>query len=549
MTRRRGGAGAAATVAGRLPTEVRALPAALIVGSIAVGLAWSTLLRDVGVWDTAEAQTIPPLLGTMHPTGFPAYVLLGWLASVALGPLGSPALAMSALSALLLGVAAAGTVVVATQLTGRLVIATAVGLGLAATPVAWGLGSRADVHALHLALVALLLVALAGWAERRRARRPADGWLLAAAALVGLALANHRLVVLAAPGIAAFVLLVEPTILRRRRLVAAAAALVIGIPTVLYLQLPLRAGPFPAALVYGRPDTWEGFWYVVLGTQFGGAFVAPWADPGATLGAVLEVARRQLGPLVPLAAIAFVAVAARRPAYAALTGSTALFTVLFAISYDNAAIGRYYAGPVLVAWTWLAVGAATLVDAVVDGLAAGRGGSRGAAPQAAVTSAGGSASGSVDATRRRGRRAMALAAGALAGVILLAPTVVALPERWPAVDAGGDTGRRWLEGALAALPPDAVVVSWWNWSTPLWYAQHVEGRRPDLRIVDDRTRLDEGLGEFTDVIDANLGLRPVYAIRVSPADIAAIVRRYRSADIAVSGGPSLVRIDGHRGDR
>jgi hypothetical protein len=51
------------------------------------------------------------------------------------------------------------------------------------------------------------------------------------------------------------------------------------------------------------------------------------------------------------------------------------------------------------------------------------------------------------------------------------------------------------------------------------------------------------------VIDANLGLRPVYAIRVSPADIAAIVRRYRSADIAVSGGPSLVRIDGHRGDR
>jgi hypothetical protein len=535
VTRRRGGAGAATAAAGRLPAEVRTLPAALLVGSIAVGLAWSTLLRDVGVWDTAEAQTIPPLLGTMHPTGFPAYVLLGWLASVALGPLGSPALAMSALSALLLGVAAAGTVVVATQLTGRLVIAMPVGLGLAATPVAWGLGSRADVHALHLALVALLLVALVGWAERRRARRPADGWLLAAAALVGLALANHRLVVLAAPGIAAFVLLVEPTILRRRSLVAAAAALAIGIPAVLYLQLPLRAGPFPASLVYGRPDTWEGFWYVVLGTQFGGAFDAPWADPGATLGAVLGVARRELGPLGPLAAIAFVAVAARRPAYAALTGSTALFTVLFAISYDNAAIGRYYAGPVLVAWTWLAVGAATLVDTAVGALAGARGGS----PRPGL----------VGATRRRERRAVALAGGAVAGVILLAPTVVALPGRWPAVDARGDTGRQWLEGALAALPPGAVVVSWWNWSTPLWYAQHVEGRRPDLRIVDDRTRLDEGLGEFTDVIDANLGLRPVYAIRVSPADIAAIVRRYRSTDIAVPGGPSLVRIDGQRGDR
>ena len=55
-------------------------------------MARATMLLDVARWDTAEAQTVPPLLGTMHPTGFPAYVLLGWLASVVLAPLGSPAL-------------------------------------------------------------------------------------------------------------------------------------------------------------------------------------------------------------------------------------------------------------------------------------------------------------------------------------------------------------------------------------------------------------------------------------------------------------------------
>ena len=38
------------------------------------------------------------------------------------------------------------------------------------------------------------------------------------------------------------------------------------------------------------------------------------------------------------------------------------------------------------------------------------------------------------------------------------------------------------------------MVSWWSYSTPLWYAQRVEGRRPDIVIVDDRTRLDEDLG-------------------------------------------------------
>jgi hypothetical protein len=37
---------------------------------------------------------------------------------------------------------------------------------------------------------------------------------------------------------------------------------------------------------------------------------------------------------------------------------------------------------------------------------------------------------------------------------------------------------------------------------PLWYAQLVEGRRPDIAIIDDWTRLDEQLGDLTDVIDA-----------------------------------------------
>ena len=44
------------------------------------------------------------------------------------------------------------------------------------------------------------------------------------------------------------------------------------------------------------------------------------------------------------------------------------------------------------------------------------------------------------------------------------------------------------------LEPNAVIVSWWSYSTPLWYAQQVEGLRPDIFIVDDRTMLDLDLG-------------------------------------------------------
>ena len=48
----------------------------------------------------------------------------------------------------------------------------------------------------------------------------------------------------------------------------AAVAACLGVAALLYLELPLRSGPFPAPLVYGRPDTLEGLRYVVLAEQF-----------------------------------------------------------------------------------------------------------------------------------------------------------------------------------------------------------------------------------------------------------------------------------------
>jgi len=54
-------------------------------------------------------------------------------------------------------------------------------------------------------------------------------------------------------------------------------------------------------------------------------------------------------------------------------------------------------------------------------------------------------------------------------------------------------------------------------------------------IVDDSTRETEGLGSVEDVIDANLGLRPVYLIRL-PGDIADLERRYAIEPVDRPGG-------------
>ena len=71
----------------------------------------------------------------------------------------------------------------------------------------------------------------------------------------------------------------------------------------------------------------------------------------------------QFGILAPVIPIAFVVTALRQPRYALLTGTAVLITCFFAASYENADISRYYLGPALMAWTWLAILGGLLVDA------------------------------------------------------------------------------------------------------------------------------------------------------------------------------------------
>jgi hypothetical protein len=343
-----------------------------------------------------------------------------------------------------------------------------------------------------------------------------------------VAAANHGLTLLLIPAVGLFVLAVEPRILVRPRLVAAALVTALGVAALLYLELPLRAGPFRAPLVYGHPETWGGFWDIVLARQFQGDIVGPLADPGGKLAALAALAGDQLGPLAVVAVAGFAWTAVRHPRYALLSGVAVGVTVLFASSYLNARIDRYYLGPAFFAWTWIAALGAGIVDAIAGRVAAGGSGERRAGS---------------DRTRG-GRSARAVLSLAL-GAMLLSPTLLALPDRWPAHDRSRETWvEAWLDEALTAMEPDAVVVSWWSYSTPLWYAQLVEGRRPDVAIIDDRTLLDLGMHEVGEAIDLHLGRRPVYLLRMEQSEIAELARRYAIEPVGRPG--NLYRITGRR---
>jgi hypothetical protein len=524
--------------AGRLSAPVRAAIAGLLVAGAALLVYRTTLLPGVFAWDTAEAQTVLPLMGTMHPTGSPAYVLVGWVASVVLQALGDEAFRMNLLSALLVAGAAGVTVLLLRRFDAPLPVAVAGAVGLALTPIVWGISTAADAHALHLLLLALIVLALVRWdrlvAERDAApgdpatARRADRGILLAAALFGVALANHGLTILLIPAVGLYVLAVDPDVVRRPRMVAATLAACFGVAGLLYLELPLRAGPFPAPLVYGHPETWSGFWEIVLARQFQGDTQGLADLPAGAVG-LARFAGSQLGILAWVVPPAFVVTALRFPRYALLSGVSVAATCLFAAFYVNASIGRYYLGPALFAWSWIAIATGTIVEAI---LARARRPTKPAGDPVATRDEPVAAPGDPDDDRfdrpsGTGRLAVRTSVALALALALLVPTGLGLQDRWRTADRSGDTAMAdWLDDAMRGLARDAVVVSWWSYSTPLWYGTLVEGRRPDLLVVDDSNIVNDRLGSAEDVIDHYLGVRPVYVIRATTADLEALALRY-----------------------
>ena len=490
-------------------TSGRAAVAGVVVAVAALALYLKSLLPDVDFWDTAEFQAIGPVLGIAHPTGFPAYTLLAWLASVVLQPFGNEALRANMLSALL-GAGGVGIVAAATTLlTNRLVAGIAAGVALAVTAETWAVSLRADPHALHLFLVALILLLLVTWSRRVTAGEAADAWLVAAAVAFGVSLANHALTLLLAPGIALFVLFVQPELLRRPRLILAASGALAAATVLLYLYLPLRSAMNPP-LDYANPETWDGFRYLVLAEQFRGSFQGI-ADPGAAIRLVVDETFMQLGLVAVLALLGVAAATIRLSALTLLLIAWFVVNWAFAVAYVNADIGRYYLVPMMAV-------------AVLGGLGA----------EALWTG--------VESVLRLPPAGRAIL-GVAAAVVLVGPSLASVPGRYGERDqSGGTLARQWLSAIMTRLPADAVVVSWWSYSTTLWYGKYVEGMRPDVTVIDDSTIVQHELGDPARVIDEYLGTRPVYLIRL-PADLPRFEQRYRLTLVPGIPGGAVYRVE------
>jgi hypothetical protein len=445
----------------------------------------ASLRGDVSFWDTADLQTVPYILGIPYPTGFPGYVLVGWVWSHAFA-VGSVAWRFNVLDA----IASAGTAAAIAALLITLGAATAIGFGAALAyalaGVPWSHATYVDVHPIGFCAVAWAAVYAVRWS-----RSPIWFDAVACVAATAAALAIDNSTVLALPGLALIFLRRRPPLLPALLLKGTAALAVLAA----YAYLPLRSAAVTAARIDptltlglapgrpfwddGHPATWAGFARVVTGSDFSPHTALAGMFSSSAIHGVVEdfapQAARDLGGLLPwLALFGAVMLWWRAPLILAGMLLLGLLPVLFASAYPvEAEATRYY----LPAYFALAV-------------AAGYG--------VAV----------LDAGLRGVQRIAALCVVGLACVTLLAADLAGGSQLF-AQPALAD-GRAWIQRVVNETPAHAIVVAPWNYATTLAYGTYV------LHALGDRIVLTADAHEFQGRYRAWLPQRPIVVVSDDP---------------------------------
>ena len=434
----------------------------------------ATMPRTVVLEDDGWFLIVGKFLGVGHPPGYPVHTLLANLFLKI--PWGSPALLGHLLSAVL-GALACGAVYWCARLSGAAALPALTGAWLlAASEPFWSQAVITEVYTLN----ALLFFGVFGLLLHLR-RRPGDGRVWAGAAfLYGLSLANHwPLVLLATPGLALAALPMWRELVARLRLVVGAFLPAVVLP---YGWMVLRSLQEPT---FSFPETLNSFDRVVAHisreayADVGSSASSGWSDLLSFWGWFGGDVFWQLTPLgFVLALVGLVGLLAPRaqkgrgPRHAGsrldwagrLAGPVAFVSASFVLlwllryDYDFFHIQAFRVFP-LICYGLLAVWAAMGLQLTVswaqrwDGWPALR------------------------------RPMVQSAAVAVIGVALVAWSVAA---HWEANDrSGSDFAQRYADVLFEEVPPGAALLVVGDDVTfPLGYYHFVEGRRPDLRLVE-----------------------------------------------------------------
>ena len=449
-----------------------------------------TLAPTVTLTDSGELIVVAHGLGVAHPPGFPLWVILAHLASLV--PLGNVAVRINFSSALFAALASAILTLVVAELMittpylptwkkrsaqqkkkaedsriGQLLIcAPALGAGLlmAFSRTLWSYATIAEVYTLNTLLILVVLFLMLRWrrcivADRRDAGQAItthDGWLYAAALTFGLALGVHHVTVgLVLPAVAAIVYRTEGLRFFASRRLVYAALISVGALVAVYAYLPFAASRSPV-INWGNPRSVQEIWWHITGRQYRVFLSFTPKMMGAQFFEFCKMASREFGPAwlpLPLVfAFAGIGSAFKRDR---TTFWFLLFIVIanlaYDLSYQIAEDKDAYYLPVFIS---IAIAAGFGIRWLI---------------QLAVSK-------SMSVTRPY----------LVAATAILLTSVTAFAANWP-VNNRRDyfIAYDYVENLFSTIEPNGLLLTQdWQVASPMFYAQEIEQRRRDVKVVD-----------------------------------------------------------------
>jgi hypothetical protein len=196
-------------------------------------LYWRTLLHGVGFWgDSAELQFVGKVLGVPHAPGYPLYVMLNHI-FVTMIPFGSLATRVNLLSACftLLSIFVFFEILLQLKIRAYAAYITALTFGLTTTQ--WFYALIAEVYSLNILFVALVILFLLRWHDKR-----ADRDFYMACLLYALSFGNHQLMIALLPSFVYLVWVTKKDVLwNPKKILVVAFFILLGFSQYLYIVL------------------------------------------------------------------------------------------------------------------------------------------------------------------------------------------------------------------------------------------------------------------------------------------------------------------------
>jgi hypothetical protein len=451
-----------------------------------------TLAPTVTLTDSGELIVAAYGLGVAHPPGFPLWVVLAHLASLV--PVGNVAARINFSSAVFAALACALLTLVVAELLvtafcfaaprrrnkpvrrgvniesskagGLFMFAPAVGAGLlmAFSRTLWSYATITEVYTLNALLVLLVFFLVVRWRRRiietrtdsSAAVATHDTLIYGAAFVFGLAMGVHHVTVaLTLPAVAVVVYRTEGLKFFTSRRLLYAALISIGALILVYSYLPWAASRSPA-MNWGNARSLQEVWWHITGRQYRVFFSF---SPAAMGGQFVEFCRMVLRefaftwlPLPLFLAVAGLASAYRRDRTAFwFLLLIVLADLAYALSYEIAEDKDAYYLPAFIS---IAIAAGLGIHRLVQ----------------------------LAALRRSPMWTPSVAAAA--AIVLTSATAFA--ANWPF------NNRRhyfiaddYVENLFSTIAPNGLLLTQdWQVASPTLYAQEIEQRRRDVKVVD-----------------------------------------------------------------